>query len=579
MQQPSSNTAGDTFGPGPYIPPLPIQPGGESTWDPLQRNMPIASSGTLWPPPYMPPPQQTPHKEWTPAAPGYGGQPYGYRPPMPMPPPRFDGYGPPSVSHGFGFDHTLPPPALPSHSGPCHFPPMMSDLQRPPHIGTSQSDPSTLGGPGRAWAGTNIRMTFDQQSTYPRTGSLDSQYVFHSNSRVDQPDHCFSENRTPLLKSPCGAPRGKELNFPGKTMTAQPLDEEAHQRMQDEQWLQRFLRNRVKQTIQTPEPKKSNLKVSVPHVRDAIYGAVELVSKLSMACETLKGNLENDSAWADSYTEALNVKKDLQERLKMLSDPEFMAGLKKKLSCISKRRTRRHRGKLVSLEDKQMREEQMAEKEAAIDKWRMKRIQEVEEKKREQELKLAADAVLSEVRKKQADVKRMLDILRSLEKLRKLRKEAASRKGIFPEQEADQVFDGQVERLRGLIKKRTAVYAAEENALRVMLEGEQEEERKRDLEKRQKKEQEKLVKKKREMEVMLFGDEMHVEHPLQPFREYYTQAERSVPALIQIRREWDMCLVPVDYPDGTAVPQTWVLPEPPSDEVWATALDRNSLPD
>lgn len=46
-----------------------------------------------------------------------------------------------------------------------------------------------------------------------------------------------------------------------------------------------------------------------------------------------------------------------------------------------------------------------------------------------QELKLAADTVLCEVRKKQADAKRMLDILRSLEKLRKLRKEAASRKG------------------------------------------------------------------------------------------------------------------------------------------------------
>lgn len=47
----------------------------------------------------------------------------------------------------------------------------------------------------------------------------------------------------------------------------------------------------------------------------------------------------------------------------------------------------------------------------------------------EQELKLAADAVLCEVRKKQADVKRMQDIMRSLEKLRRLRKEAASRKG------------------------------------------------------------------------------------------------------------------------------------------------------
>lgn len=47
----------------------------------------------------------------------------------------------------------------------------------------------------------------------------------------------------------------------------------------------------------------------------------------------------------------------------------------------------------------------------------------------EREMKLAADAVLSEVRRKQADAKRMLDILKALEKLRKLRKEAASRKG------------------------------------------------------------------------------------------------------------------------------------------------------
>lgn len=48
----------------------------------------------------------------------------------------------------------------------------------------------------------------------------------------------------------------------------------------------------------------------------------------------------------------------------------------------------------------------------------------------EQDLKLAADSVLCEVRKKQADVKRMQDILRSLEKLRRLRKEAVSKKGV-----------------------------------------------------------------------------------------------------------------------------------------------------
>lgn len=47
----------------------------------------------------------------------------------------------------------------------------------------------------------------------------------------------------------------------------------------------------------------------------------------------------------------------------------------------------------------------------------------------EKELKMAADSVLCEVRKKQADVKRMQDILRSLEKLRRLRREAVSKKG------------------------------------------------------------------------------------------------------------------------------------------------------
>ncbi len=77
--------------------------------------------------------------------------------------------------------------------------------------------------------------------------------------------------------------------------------------------------------------------------------------------------------------------------------------------------------------------------------------------------------------------------------------------GMFPGKESDERFEGHLERLRSLICKRTAVYATEEKALRVMLEGEQEEERKRDREKRQKKEREVLMQKKREVDAMLFG--------------------------------------------------------------------------
>lgn len=77
--------------------------------------------------------------------------------------------------------------------------------------------------------------------------------------------------------------------------------------------------------------------------------------------------------------------------------------------------------------------------------------------------------------------------------------------GVYPEKESDEVFEGHLLRLRALIGKRMTVYNAEEKALRVMLEGEQEEERKRDLEKRLKKEREKLLQRKQQAEIMLFG--------------------------------------------------------------------------
>lgn len=299
-----------------------------------------------------------------------------------------------------------------------------------------------------------------------------------------------------------------------------------------------------------------------------------MVSELNAMCQMLKENLESESVWTEMLSRAKELKNIIQESMTDLKDPELFCNIQRKLLLISKKRARVRRRKMEEREEKQEQEARRAERKAEVDKWQIKRIQEVEEKNREKELKLAADAVLSEVRKKQADSKRMQDILKSLEKLRKLRKEAAARRGLFPEKESDVIFEGHLERLRSLIQKRTAVYAVEEKALRVMLEGEQEEERKRDREKRQKKEKEKLLQKKKEVESMLFGAELPPDHPLQPFHDYYTQAERSLPALIQIRREWDQFLVPAEHPDGSAVPQGWVLPDQPADDIWATALEK-----
>ncbi|KAM4602828.1 programmed cell death protein 7 [Polymixia lowei] len=548
------------------------------------------TSNTFWSAPD--PAQNDPNTchMWTapPPVTGYGSYPYGFRPHLPPPSPGLEGYEPTQMSLGYAFDPSVPPP--PFSRPPGQAAPTMNTVQRPFHAGHLNPDSGSQVGPLNAWAGgthnnmghSNIQQ-FDQPHTNCSSGIQSSQYDYPP---FHDPDSGFMQQRSyqdaseirdgPLLSFPSFLPRGKESDRGfGKAPDAQPVDEKAVQKRQDEQWVKRFLQSRGRSS-KTPESPESEPHCEIPasQIRDSLYGAVQLVSQLALACETLKDNLENESAWVDSYMVALNSKRELEEKLKVLNDRKRLDALKNKLSRITKRRARRNRRKLLQMEDELM-AERFAEKEAAIDAWRMKKIREVEERKREQELKLAADSVLCEVRKKQADVKRMQDILRSLEKLRKLRKEAASRKGIFPDQESDHVFGRQLEQLRALIKKRTAVYSAEENALRVMLEGEQEEERRRDLEKRQNKERERQLRKKQQIKSMLFGDEMPAHRPLQAFREYYTQADHSLPALVQIRREWDVFLVSVDHPDGTVVPQGWVLPEPPSDKAWASALDKD----
>ncbi|NXI34425.1 PDCD7 protein, partial [Galbula dea] len=356
-----------------------------------------------------------------------------------------------------------------------------------------------------------------------------------------------------------------------------PVSEEeaaAVQRQQDELWLSQFLgRCRAAPPAPPPPPPAA---ANPSSARELAVEALGRVARLAALCRALRQReAEGDEAgWVKAQEEAEVVRQELQEVVRPLREPDYWETLRRKTERARKRRLRLQRRKQEARAAKEEEAARAAEREAKIDQWRAKCIQEVEEKNREQELKAAADSVLSEVRKKQADTKRMVDILRALEKLRKLRKEAAARKGVCPPPSADEAFETQVENLKTLLKNRTELYEAEERALRVMLEGEQEEERKREMEKKQKKEREKLLQQKLEIDSKLFGDpdEFPLAHLLQPFREYYLQAEHSVAALIQIRHEWDQYLVPADHPEGSCIPPGWVLPSLPTNDTWATAV-------
>lgn len=77
--------------------------------------------------------------------------------------------------------------------------------------------------------------------------------------------------------------------------------------------------------------------------------------------------------------------------------------------------------------------------------------------------------------------------------------------GIVIERKCEEAFSCQLDQLSSVLKVRTSVYATEEKALKVMIEGEHEEEKRRDQEKQMKKEREQFLLKKNIWDAVLFG--------------------------------------------------------------------------
>lgn len=145
----------------------------------------------------------------------------------------------------------------------------------------------------------------------------------------------------------------------------------AIQRKRDSQWLRCFLRNRNKPT-NIPQ-KRKKLK---SHFKPVLYRAAQLLAQLDTFCDTLRTNINECDVWTDSYTEALNLKKELEDKWAIIDCGDFDAW-KRKLRRNAERRSRKKQQ-----DAEKRRQELISEKEAAIDAWRLRQIRGVEEKKK-----------------------------------------------------------------------------------------------------------------------------------------------------------------------------------------------------
>lgn len=161
--------------------------------------------------------------------------------------------------------------------------------------------------------------------------------------------------------------------------SAAASDEESKQRLRDEQWIQSVLLSRISKSS---EPKQTKSTPSVSQFKEKLYGTVKMLSELNVVCQMLKDNVENEGVWTDALSKAAELKKSIQERLTELKEPDCVRSIKRRILQINKKRARMRRRKMAQKEEKLEEEARRAEREALVDKWQMKRLQEVEEKNR-----------------------------------------------------------------------------------------------------------------------------------------------------------------------------------------------------
>jgi len=297
---------------------------------------------------------------------------------------------------------------------------------------------------------------------------------------------------------------------------------------------------------------KSNIQIQA--VKEKINHANRLIKQLENASRTLAVMMKTvkPAEWDQKCTEVESAKNELKNILSELNlnKGEFDS-IKER--CL-KRSKKRERLKRQSERRRKQKEELKAKSRDLhfqIDNWQKEMQEEVERNQREEDLKREADAVLWEVRHKTAEGRRQVALLSALLELREVRAKQLQAAGTAVTTSQIDSFNTVIERLRKMWTKHLAGCQQEEQMLRRLLTDAA-------VQTDPVKSYKRLV--LQEWERVFFGD-------LGALDKGPSRAD-----LIAIRREWDQFVVPRPSMVASCTPPGWVLPEPPSSDMWQTLL-------
>lgn len=305
-------------------------------------------------------------------------QQFGY---MGAPPPPFNappstdgavysggGAGPPMPAAGHSWSMYQHPPPPAQHPWP-QFPPF--DPSRPPP--GSFDPPQHSENPPPSWS----QNQWNQPEHHFRGQFTPNQHQYPNSAPVSYQSNTRPDNSAQMYQNYSFTNQSwLDDNQNNSQITSVRASDE---RLRDEQWIQSVLLSRISKSS---EPKQTESTPSISQFKEKLYGTVKMLSELNIVCQMLKDNVEDEGVWTDALSKAAELKKSIQERLAELKEPDSVRSIKRRLLQINKKRARMRRRKMELKEEKLEEEARRAEREALVDKWQMKRLQEVEEKNR-----------------------------------------------------------------------------------------------------------------------------------------------------------------------------------------------------
>jgi len=223
---------------------------------------------------------------------------------------------------------------------------------------------------------------------------------------------------------------------------------------------------------------------------------------------------------------------------KPLSEEDLAALQKKKLKKkeLKRKWRKKHLQELRKIRDQRLKQRENLH--IQMDMWR-------EQCHTKDRLTFEKEAQLKEIeeeltkhQKDRQKFRKLKQLYKSIQKLRDLRKEKAKLKGHFFPKE-DRQFEKQIKEIENLVHTEL-----------------------RKIER-------KIEEKTDDMNKLKLGD-LSVGGSADSF---YNKSQRSLPDLIEIRREWDKFVVESGTPGASIIPLGDIAPSPPANAIWATALN------